>query len=93
MNEEQRVIKIWAEDRPGVLMRVANIITAKGVNIDRLTVVPEWERPGISQITITASLEPRFRQRVVNEMDRLINVFSARDVTEEEKCPSLMPTD
>jgi len=85
MYEEQRVIRIWAEDRPGVLMRVANIITAKGVNIDRLTVVPESDRPGISQITITANLEPRFQQRVVNEMDRLINVFSARDVTEEEK--------
>lgn len=87
MNEEQRVIRVWAEDRPGVLMRIANIITAKGVNIDRLTVIPEWERPGISQITITAKLEPRFRQRVVHEMDRLINVFSARDITEENVRP------
>jgi acetolactate synthase-1/3 small subunit len=84
MDEERRVIRVRAEDKPGVLMRVANIITAKGVNIDRLTVAPEWEQPGISQITITANLEPRFRRRVVSEMDRLINVFSARDVTEEE---------
>jgi acetolactate synthase-1/3 small subunit len=84
MDEERRVIRVRAEDKPGVLMRVANIITAKGVNIDWLTVAPEWGQPGISQITITANLEPRFRQRVVSEMDRLINVFSARDVTEEE---------
>lgn len=85
MGEEQRVIRVWAEDKPGVLMRVANIITAKGVNIDQLTVTPGWQRLGISKITITAILEPRFRRRVVNEMDRLVNVLSAIDVTEEEK--------
>lgn len=84
MNEEQRVIKVLAEDKPGVLMRVANIVTAKGVNIEQLKVAPEPHRAGMSSIVITANLELRFQRRVVKEMNRLVNVISAIDVTERK---------
>jgi acetolactate synthase I/III small subunit len=83
MDEEQRVITVWAEDKPGVLMRVANILTAKGVNIEQLTAAPERYQPGMSKIVIVTNLEPRFRPRVLNEVKRLVNVLSAIDVTEE----------
>ena len=84
MNEKQRVIKVLAEDKPGVLMRVANIVTAKGVNIAHLKVAPEPHRTGLSSIVITANLELRFQRRVVDEMNRLVNVISAIDVTERQ---------
>ena len=91
MDEEQRIIDVWAEDKPGVLMRVANILTAKGVNIEQLTAAPERSRPGVSKIIIIASLEPRFQRRVLSEINRLVNVFSALDVTEERRgCPGPM---
>ena len=88
MDEEQRVIAVWAEDKPGVLMRVANTLTAKGVNIEELTAAPEPEQPGTSRIVITANLEFRFQRRILNEINRLVNVFSAVDVTDvrERSC-------
>jgi len=45
----------------------------------------ERHRPGTSTILIIATLESRFQQRVLNEINRLVNVLSAIDVTKERK--------
>jgi acetolactate synthase small subunit len=37
----RQVIQLWVEDKPGVLMRVAGIITAKGANIYSLALAPD----------------------------------------------------
>ncbi len=77
----RQTIRVWVEDKHGALLRVAGIISAKGANIHSLTVAPDpWEE-GVSRITIVSDLEPRLHQRVVNEMNRLVNVFLAVDVT------------
>jgi len=77
----RQTIKVWVEDKHGALMRVAGIISAKGANIHALTATPDPWQEGVSTITIVADLEPRLHQRVVNEMNRLVNVFLAVDVT------------
>jgi acetolactate synthase-1/3 small subunit len=80
----RQTIRVWVEDKHGVLLRVAGIISAKGANIHTLTVTPDpWEE-GVSTITLASDLEPRLHQRVVNEMNRLVNVFLAVDVTGNE---------
>ena len=76
----RQTIRVWVEDKPGALMRVAGIISAKGANIHALTVRPDPLQEGASTITITSDLEPHLRQRVVNEMNRLVNVFHAVEV-------------
>jgi acetolactate synthase small subunit len=85
MPEEQRIIHVWAENQPGVLMRVANTITAKGANIDRLMADADPLRTGISKIVIVATLETHLHRRVVAEMNRLVNVLFALDVTEAQR--------
>jgi len=77
----QQTIRVWVEDKHGALLRVAGIISAKGANIHALTVTPDPWQEGVSRITIVSDLEPRLHQRVVNEMNRLVNVFLAVDVT------------
>ncbi len=79
----QRTIHLRVEDKPGVLMRVAGIITAKGENIDSLTVRPDPECAGVSRIVLVAQVEPRLQTRIVNEMNRLVQVFEAIDVSED----------
>ncbi len=79
----QRTIHLRVEDKPGVLMRVAGIITAKGENITSLTVSPDPECAGIARMVLVAQVEPRLQRRVVHEMNRLIQVLEAVDVSED----------
>lgn len=60
-------------------MRVTGILTAKGCNIETLTVAPDPWREGISRMTIVADVEERLHGRVVKEMNRLVNVLCAQD--------------
>jgi acetolactate synthase small subunit len=77
----RQTIRVWVEDKHGALLRVAGIISAKGANIHALTATPDAWQEGVSIITIVSDLEPRLYQRVVNEMNRLVNVFLAVDMT------------
>lgn len=85
----EQVIQVWMENKPGALMRVAGILTAKGLNIDSLSVSPDGEDRSISKMTIVAEVEPRFRVRVVQEINRLVNVIFAKDATDESKWRSM----
>ena len=73
----QLTVHLWLEDRPGALMRVAGIITGKGYNIIALSLAPDPCEEGVSRMTITADVEERLHIRVVNEMNRLVNVLHA----------------
>lgn len=77
----RQTIQVRVEDKHGALMRVAGIISAKGANIHALMATPDPWREGVSRITVVADLEPRLHQRVVNEMNRLVNVFAAVDIS------------
>jgi acetolactate synthase I/III small subunit len=75
----RQTIQLWVEDRPGVLMRVAGIITAKGLNIESLTVTPAEH--GTARILIVTETEARLKTRLLQEMNRLIQVLEAADVS------------
>jgi acetolactate synthase I/III small subunit len=77
----KQTIQLWVEDRPGVLMRVAGIITAKGLNIESLTVIPAEHRT--ARILIVTETEAHLKTRIVNEMNRLVQVLEAADVSPE----------
>jgi acetolactate synthase I/III small subunit len=76
-----RTIRVWVENKPGALMRVTGILTAKGINIQELAVAPLSHNPQISEIRLSAEIEQRFHDRVVKEIDRLVNVLETLDVT------------
>lgn len=76
----RQTIQIWLENRPGALMRVTGILAAKGCNIEALSVAPDPLRPEFSRMTIVAYVEPRWRDRVIKEMNRLVNVLSAVEI-------------
>lgn len=86
MKDKQRTICVWAENKCGVLVRVVGIISAKGANIDRLIAFADQSRPGRSKILIVATLEHRLQERVVKEINRLVNVVWAVDVTDQNPC-------
>src|SRR5579885_3773918 len=76
-----QVISLLVENKPGALMRVTGVLTARGWNIESLTVAKTLD-PTLSRMSIVVDVEPQFRAQVIKQMNKLINVLQATDLTE-----------
>jgi acetolactate synthase-1/3 small subunit len=81
-----QVISLLLENKPGALLRVTGVLSARGYNIESLTVARTMD-PELSRMTIVVDVEPTLRQQVIKQMNRLVNVLQATDLTE---CPAVM---
>lgn len=77
----KQVISLLVEDKPGSLMRITGVLGARGYNIDSLTVA-RTQDPALSRMTITVEVESRLRAQVIKQMNKLINVLQATDLTD-----------
>ena len=76
-----QIISVLLENKPGALMRVTGLLTQRGYNIESLTVGRTLD-PELSRMTITVDVEAHQRQQVIKQMNKLINVLQAADLTE-----------
>jgi len=76
-----QVISLLLENKPGALMRVTGVLTARGYNIDTLTVARTLD-PELSRMTIVVDIDPTLRAQVIKQMNKLVNVLQAVDLTE-----------
>lgn len=76
----QQIISLLMENKPGALMRVTGLLSQRGYNIESLTVARTLD-PTLSRMTITVDVEPNIRAQVIKQMNKLINVLQATDVT------------
>src|SRR3954452_23932567 len=76
-----QVISLLLENKPGALMRVTGLLSARGYNIESLTVARTMD-PELSRMTIIVDVEERLRSQVVKQMNKLINVLQATDLTD-----------
>ena len=76
-----QVISLLLENKPGALMRVTGLLTQRGYNIESLTVARTHD-PELSRMTIVVDVDPVLRQQVIKQMNRLINVLQATDLTD-----------
>src|SRR5215472_841587 len=77
----QQIISLLMENKPGALMRVTGLLSQRGYNIESLTVARTLD-PTLSRMTIAVDVEPNSRAQVIKQMNKLINVLQATDVTE-----------
>lgn len=77
----QMTILLLMENKPGALMRVTGLLSQRAYNIDSLTVARTLD-PSLSRMTITVDVEPRQRSQVIKQMNKLINVLQATDMTD-----------
>jgi acetolactate synthase-1/3 small subunit len=77
----QQVISLLLENKPGALMRVTGLLSQRGYNIESLTVARTVD-PTLSRMTITVDVDANVRPQVIKQMNKLINVLQATDVTE-----------
>src|SRR6266581_2525548 len=76
-----QVISLLLENKPGALMRVTGLLTQRGYNIESLTVARTLD-PELSRMTIVVDVDSLQRAQVIKQMNKLINVLQANDLTE-----------
>jgi acetolactate synthase-1/3 small subunit len=76
-----QIVSVLLENKPGALLRVAGLLSARGYNIESLTVARTMD-PELSRMTIVVDVEERLRAQVVKQMNKLINVLQATDLTD-----------
>src|ERR1700724_3645416 len=76
-----QLISLLMENKPGALMRVTGLLSSRGYNIESLTVARTLD-PELSRMSIVVDIEPNQRAQVIKQMNKLINVLQAADVTE-----------
>jgi acetolactate synthase-1/3 small subunit len=79
----RQTIEVWLEDKPGALMRVAGVLTAKGCNITSIKVEPARKPRAASHMLLVADVEPRLQVKVLKEINRLVNVLRAVDISDK----------
>ncbi len=76
-----QVISILMENKPGALMRVTGLFAQRNYNIESLTVARTID-PLLSRMTIVADVDSKIRAQVLKQINKLVNVLQATDLTE-----------
>ena len=76
-----QVISLLMENKPGALLRVTGLLGARGFNIESLTVARTLD-PELSRMTIVVDVDSKLCVQVIKQMNKLINVLQATDVSQ-----------
>ena len=77
----RHIISILLENEAGALSRVAGLFSARGYNIETLTVAPT-EDPSLSRMTIVTKGSEDVIEQITKHLNRLIEVVKVVDLTE-----------
>ncbi|MES2336496.1 MAG: acetolactate synthase small subunit [Pseudomonadota bacterium] len=80
---ERHTLAVIVDNEPGILARIAGLFTARGYNIESLTVSEVTADKAVSRITIVTSASPATLEQIVAQLDRLVPVHKVRDLTAE----------
>ena len=78
---ERHTLAVVVDNEPGILARIAGLFTARGYNIESLTVSEVTADKAVSRITIVTSASPSVLEQIVAQLDRLIPVHTVTDLT------------
>ena len=80
MSEQNYVLSILVENRPGVLSRIVGLFSGRGYNIESLSVAETME-PGESRITMVTKGDAVIIEQIKKQLNKLINVIKVHDLT------------
>ena len=78
----KHTISVLVENKFGVLSRVAGLFSARGYNIESLS-VGETLDPSISRMTLVVSGDEFVIEQVMKQLHKLIDVIKVNDLTDE----------
>ena len=77
----RHIISILLENEAGALSRVAGLFSARGYNIESLTVAPT-EDPSLSRMTLVTRGSDEIVEQITKQLNKLIDVVKLMDLTE-----------
>jgi acetolactate synthase-1/3 small subunit len=77
----RHIISILIENESGALSRVAGLFSARGYNIESLTVAPT-EDPSLSRMTILTSGSDEVLEQITKQLNKLVDVVKVVDLSE-----------
>lgn len=80
---EKSTIGLLVNDRPGVLVRIAQVFARRGYNIENL-VVSQAHIPNTSRMTITCIGPENELQQIILQLNKLVDVIHAKDHTDDQ---------
>jgi acetolactate synthase-1/3 small subunit len=79
---ERHVLTVTVDNEAGILARIAGMFTARGYNIDSLTVADITDNHAVSRITIVTHGPPAVVDQIRHQLERLVPVHKVVDLTE-----------
>jgi acetolactate synthase-1/3 small subunit len=79
----RHVLSVLVENEPGALSRIVGLFSARGYNIETLTVAPT-EDASLSRMTIVTVGSDDVVEQITKHLNRLIEVVKVVDLTEGE---------
>jgi acetolactate synthase I/III small subunit len=77
----RHIISILMENESGALSRVAGLFSARGYNIESLTVAPT-EDPSLSRMTLVTRGSDQIIEQITKQLNKLIDVVKLIDLAE-----------
>jgi len=77
----RHIISILLENESGALSRVAGLFSARGYNIQSLTVAPT-EDPSLSRITLVTTGNDDIVEQITKQLNKLVDVVKVIDLSE-----------
>jgi acetolactate synthase-1/3 small subunit len=80
---ERRTFAVLVDNEPGVLARVVGLFSARGYNIESLTVAETDRAVQASRITIVTSGQPIILEQIKAQLERIVSTRRVIDVTHD----------
>ena len=77
----RHIISVLLENEAGALSRVAGLFSARGYNIESLTVAPT-EDPTLSRMTLVTNGDEAIIEQITKQLNKLIDVVKLVDLSE-----------
>ena len=74
-------LSVLVENKPGVLARVAGLVSRRGYNIESLAVGPT-EYPTMSRITLAVTVDEQVLEQITKQLNKLIEVLKIVELEE-----------
>ncbi len=78
---ERHVLAVTVDNEPGILAKITGMFTARGYNIDSLTVADISDDHAVSRITIVTNGPPEVIDQIEAQLERLVPVHKVIDLT------------
>lgn len=80
---ERHTLSVLVDNEPGILARVVSLFSARGYNIESLTVSETEHDSRLSRITVVVIATPKVLIQIKSQLERLVPVHKVHDLSAE----------